>query len=298
MRLLRSLAKPQYLFRPSRSAARLIDALRGDRAARVEITLPWGLSIRVNTGERVGRSIWRSGVHDLPVAEALWRLLDPGDTAIDVGANIGYTASLMAARVGRTGNILCFEPHPDVFAELEMNIALVRRTVGAGEIQVHKTALSDRSGEGLLVSGEDFAENSGSSRLAVGESTAANAELLRVPTRRLDEFIAERAVGVVKIDVEGHELSVLSGAARALGQGRIAHVVYEDFGGARSEVHRLLISYGYSIYALGWATHKPVLSSVESGPAVDLRWESPNYLATRYPERVADRFRPWGWSVI
>lgn len=293
---IQSVAKPQYLFRPARSVARLVGALqRNHRKPRVvEVSLPWGTAIRVNTGERVGRSIWRSGVHDLPVAEALWRLLDPGDTAIDVGANIGYTASLMAARVGRSGSVLCFEPHPDVFSELATNIALGRRAVDAAAMQAHQIALSDRSGEALLVSGENFAENRGSSRLAAGESIAADSELLRVPTRRLDEFIAEGAVAVVKIDVEGHELGVLSGAAQALAQGRIAHIVYEDFGGAGSEVHRLLASNGYSLYALGWATHKPVLSSVEAGPSIDLRWESPNYLATRYPEHVADRFKPWG----
>jgi FkbM family methyltransferase len=298
MRLVRSIAKPQYLFRPARCAARVVRELRGDRAQRVEVRLPWGVSIRINTSERVGRSIWRSGVHDLPVAEALWRLLDAGDLAIDVGANLGYTASLMARRVGRTGRVFCFEPQPEVFQELQENILLVRQARDVGEIEAHQIALSDRSGAATLVCGEEFDQNRGSGRIDEALPHGSNVRHLTVATRRLDDMIEERVIAVAKIDVEGHELAVLQGAERALASRRIEHIVYEDFGGPESPVHRLLGDCGYSVYGLGWATHKPVLTDVVQGPAIDLAWESPNYLATLAPRKALDRFRRWGWSVI
>ncbi len=298
MRIIRSFAKPQYLFRPARSAARFAKELGRGRAKRVELVLPWQVSIRVDTAERVGRSIWRSGVHDLPVVEALWRLLDVGETAIDVGANIGYTAGLMARRVGRSGRVLCFEPQPEVFEELQENMSLVRQSSGVGRIETYRIALSDRTGDATLVSGDEFALNHGSSRIEAPASHSVAGTRLTVATRRLDDFLDGRGVTLVKIDVEGHELKVLHGANDALTRGRVEHVVYEDFGGAGSPVHQLLAGYGYSVYALGWVTYKPVLTALDEGPAIDLAWESPNYVATRNPRKVRDRFRRWGWSVI
>lgn len=41
------------------------------------------------------------GVYDLPVSETIWRLLDPGDYAIDVGASLGHMTGIMAASQSR-----------------------------------------------------------------------------------------------------------------------------------------------------------------------------------------------------
>ena len=293
-----SLAKPQYLFRPGRSASRIAKALYGDRPQRVQVRLPWGVTICIDTFERIGRSIWRSGVHDLAVVEALWRLLDAGDTAVDVGANLGYTTSLMAKRVGPAGVVLCFEPHPAVFDDLEKNIALIRSSSDVGAIHAYRIALSDRVGEAVLSSpGGGSANDLSASRLDA-QPASAGEQHATVATRLLDEFAGERQLAVVKIDVEGHELNVLRGAERTLARGGITHIIYEDFGGCTSPVHDLLRSHGYSVHALGWATHKPVLSDPGAGPAVDLTWESPNYLATLAPQQVVERFKRWGWSVI
>ncbi len=297
MKLIRSIAKPQYLFRPARSVTRLVKQVRGDRSKRVEVSLPWGVSIRIDTGERVGRSIWRSGVHDLPVVEALWRLLDAGDTAVDVGANIGYTAGLMAMRVGREGRVLCFEPHPEVFAALQENISLVRQGDDVGAIDAFQIALSDHAGEATLLCDEGFTFNRGSGRIDETASEARSVQRLSVPTARLDDFVDGR-IAVAKIDVEGHELPVLRGAERILTRRGVDHIVYEDFGGAGSDVHRVLRGYGYVLYALGWVTCKPVVTAVSEGPAIDITWESPNYLATIAPGKALKRFRRWGWSVI
>lgn len=68
--------------------------------------LPWGSEIRVNIGEGIGNTIWRTGVDDLPVLECLWRLTDPGDRCVDVGANIGLMTNVMAFRAGSEGSNL------------------------------------------------------------------------------------------------------------------------------------------------------------------------------------------------
>ena len=60
---------------------------------------------------------------DLISCEAIWRLLDEGELALDVGANIGYMTSLMAARLGKNGRVIAFEPHPVLFQEPEQMLA-------------------------------------------------------------------------------------------------------------------------------------------------------------------------------
>jgi len=111
LRLLDSIAKPEYFFRPSQILNRLVRA-RAIGAPEVVAELPWNAQITVNSNEVHGRAILRLGVIDLPVSEAIWRILDPGDIALDVGANIGYMTSIMASRIGTAGTITAFEPHP------------------------------------------------------------------------------------------------------------------------------------------------------------------------------------------
>src|SRR5580693_7607022 len=53
------------------------------------------------------------GTHDTDVQFAMSRLLRPGMTCYDVGANVGFTAVLAAKCVGETGRVVCFEPLPE-----------------------------------------------------------------------------------------------------------------------------------------------------------------------------------------
>ncbi len=47
------------------------------------------------------------------MSEVLARLIDPGDTVVDAGANVGYMTVLAAAAAGPTGRVVAFEPHPE-----------------------------------------------------------------------------------------------------------------------------------------------------------------------------------------
>src|ERR1039458_5553381 len=50
-------------------------------------------------------------------------LLAPGQTAVDVGANMGFVTTMLASIVGRSGRVLAFEPSPTVFAKLKKTIS-------------------------------------------------------------------------------------------------------------------------------------------------------------------------------
>jgi FkbM family methyltransferase len=294
------LLKPHYLFRPRQVLRRLVRARRprgetGGSPQLVELMLPWGLPLRVSPGEDIGRAVDQLGLYDLTVSETLWRLTDPGDLAVDVGANLGHMTGLLALRTGPSGRVLAFEPHPAVFADLEANMTLVRKDPRTAPVELTRTALSDAVGSASLDPGDDFAAHRGRSRL-VGE-TAFSSARIPVLTTTLDLALGERRAAVVKIDVEESEAKVLRGAHEALRDGRILHLVYEAFEGDRRELAALLQTYGYTVFVLGRTFFGLHLGAAGATPRLPA-WEPPSCLATRAPDQARARLRSLGWQVL
>jgi FkbM family methyltransferase len=288
--MIERILKPHYLFRPRQGARRLLQGIFPSPPGPVLLTLPWGLSIEVDTREDIGRSIRRLGLYDLAVSETLWRLLAPGDLAVDVGANIGYMTSLLALRAGPAGRVLAFEPHPQVFRHLTAN---VRRFEGksTAAVETYPSALGERTGSSFLDCGECFASNQGTARITDRESP------LPVEMTTLDQVLQGRTAALVKIDVEGGEAQVLKGAAGSLREGRIENLVYEAYAPERAGLAGLLTGYGYRVFALGRDLRGLILSAPSGAPRLP-GFEAPNFLATRDPDSVLARLAPRGWRVL
>jgi hypothetical protein len=85
------------------------------------------------------RLLYLQGPRFIDERHLLGRLIQPGATVIDVGANIGYYMLLFAHLVGETGRIICFEPVPENLCELRRNqsrnalenVEIVEAAVGA-----------------------------------------------------------------------------------------------------------------------------------------------------------------------
>ena len=73
--------KPNYFFRPGQALLRLKRLLskRQDDLNWAQTVLPWGLPIRYHPADMIGSSIFRTGLYDLCVSEAIWRLLENGE---------------------------------------------------------------------------------------------------------------------------------------------------------------------------------------------------------------------------
>lgn len=293
MSLLDAVSKPYYLHRPRQIALRIARALWTRGGPERQVTLPWGPRISISTDEMLGISIWQTGVFDIAVSEVIWRLLGPGDHAVDVGANIGYMTSLMACRVGETGSIVAFEPHPKVRRALMGNLALFEQVCGRVPITVRPEALSNRSAQATLVMGEHFAANQGLARLA---EEGEEAEGLPVSTCRLDEVLSGTRIALLKLDVEGHEALVLEGSEGLLRAGSIRTILYEDLNGSQSEVHAQLRDYGYTVFSLGWRTSGLVIAGADA--SVAQAYEAPSYLATLDGDRVTRALSEPGWRVL
>jgi FkbM family methyltransferase len=126
--------------------------------------------------------------------------LKPGDTAVDVGANIGAYTLFMAGLVGRTGRVVAVEPQPAVLARLRVNCGFNPDL----NVDIAATALGDREGEAHF---QLNSANQGESKL-----TASGLGAIAVPLTTLEAAITSRGierVAALKIDVEGAEPDVL-----------------------------------------------------------------------------------------
>lgn len=130
--------------------------------------------------------------------------LQPGEVAIDIGANVGYYSLVMSRLVGPGGKVYAAEPSPSIRTRLERHLALN----GVRNVVVLPFGVSNRSEERYLkLSGED---NCGDTHF-VDDPGEANLEG-RLPLRRLTDLVpAEdlQRTALIKIDVEGMEVEVL-----------------------------------------------------------------------------------------
>jgi FkbM family methyltransferase len=291
------LNKPYYYFRPRQLARRLKTKLGMTRAmcGTVQTLLPWGLSLRCRPDDVIGAEIIRSGVYDLCVSETLWRLLDHGSAALDVGANIGYMTSLLAARVGEKGRVDAFEPHPAVFGELHENVASWQTCRRIGRICTHKLALSDKTGFAKLLTSAHFEKNRGTTSIGAG---IGGANELQAPTQRLENLLEPgQKVDIMKLDVEGHEINVLRGAGTMLKSGAIRDIVFEEWRPYPTEVTQLLEDAGYSLFGLDMTPLGIEVTPTTIRPG-QFSHNAPSYLATRAPERALGRLSGRGWATL
>ena len=137
-------------------------------------------------------------------AELAWlaRAAEPGDVVADVGAHHGYFSVLMAHWVGARGKVYAFECLPENADIASRNVALN----GLQNIAVVRTAVGAASGT------IDIVNNSG----GILGDRVPGMRVLQVAMTSLDEFFGERLPNLLKVDVEGYEFDVLTGARRCL----------------------------------------------------------------------------------
>ncbi len=284
------LRRPEYFFRPAQALHRLRRWLRPPGAIET-VRLPWGAQIQVRPNETIGAGIYSYGIFDLPVCEAIARLLDPGETAADVGANIGQMSTLMRHRAGATGRVISFEPNPEIFSELNSNLRDPNPTLAP--VRLLQMALSAAPGEAILDPGPAWKSNRGMSRLVAEADPSRQSWHVKLTT--LDSiFPAPEPIHLMKMDVEGHEASVLAGATSLLAEKRIRDIIFEDFAAYPSPVASTLLAAGYTILRLHAAWDRTQLLP----PATPPSDSASDFLATLDPARATTRFASRGWHAL
>jgi FkbM family methyltransferase len=299
------LNKPEYWFRPRQLFKRIGRKFRLGPSEKSNIVgTPWGTELTVKPNDIIGESLLNHGVFELAVSETLWRLTDPGDWCLDVGANIGYMTGLLAARASRSGECFGYEPHPKIFPCLKTNMAkgLLHRDNGFANVSLFQVAAGGSNGDVELIEPAGFNNNEGIARLADGATAVGKGgKRYRVTMQTLDsQFSRGERFGVMKIDVEGAEPDVLEGAKRLLANGQIRDIVYEDFQPFPSNCARFLMHHDYKVYRISKTPWRPRIwhpSNLKMQKNT-LPWESTNYLATLDPVRAEARLRQRGWLCL
>ena len=171
-----------------------------------------GLAFFVHYRDTIGRHIAKYGTHEPLVTRWLADYLGaakPG-IAIDVGANLGWHA-VHIARHKNVEMLVAFEPDPFNAWLLERNLV----ENGVENAVVDTRAVSATSGMGRLhrYKSSNFGRHSLSADYRMGSRAVALTDL---DGALAGLGLADRAISVIKIDVEGHEPAVISGASRAL----------------------------------------------------------------------------------
>ncbi|AMA60981.1 FkbM family methyltransferase [Bradyrhizobium sp. CCGE-LA001] len=189
-------------FRPWMS--RLVNLLRG---GPVDVQYQ-GASFRLyHQGSATERGALFNPDYNLDELDFLRQHTPVGGTFVDVGANVGTFALVMARQVGANGKVVAIEPHPLTYGRLAFNHAASHAT----QVRLVQAAAGDNDGELMIESGGG---NLGATHVVTG---SASADAIKVPSLRLTRILDEAGVTQVdalKIDVEGFEDRVLIGFFR------------------------------------------------------------------------------------
>ncbi len=221
---------------------------RGRELIAIKRLLSWQLRSRISSPTQTDfvdgtkLKIWRGGsgaTSNVYYGLAEWRdmafllhLLRPNDLFVDVGANIGSYSILAAGVNGATA--ISFEPVSETRDRLNENL---RINSLLDRVEVHAVGLGSRESQSRFTSHLDAMN-----RMLEEEEVDANAEIVSV--RRLDDVLDGRVPSLIKIDVEGRELTVLAGAARTLVEPDLQAVIVELHPKTRYEIFELAVASG------------------------------------------------------
>ena len=146
-------------------------------------------------------------------------LLAPGQTAVDVGANMGFVTTMLASIVGHRGRVLAFEPSPTAFEKLKKTISA---NALSQVVPMHIGCGAARATAKL----HEVSQSSGNASI-IGQGAAST----EIHVERLDDVPEAWAtpISLLKIDTEGYEPEVLEGARRLIEEHR--PTIYLEMGG-------------------------------------------------------------------
>ena len=173
------------------------------------------------------------------------QLVHAGDTAIDIGANLGYYARLMSRIAGRNGHVYAVEPVAPIRRVLERNLSgcgnvdILPYALGAAEGEIRMGNATVRTG-GYFGTGQNFVMEAGAE---------ADVEFTAEMRRGSELFGHLTRIDFIKCDVEGYEVVIMEEMRPLLERFRPT-VLIETGGENRPRIVRLFTRLGYAGYTL------------------------------------------------
>lgn len=212
-----------------------------------------GCLIDVDIASRHEHAIYYLGrSEELDTELFLQATLRPGETFVDVGANIGMLTLLASRLVGSEGKVISFEPSPREAGRIRRALAINR----IANVTLYQIALSDSEGQMTLRVPQGFSALGTLAHLANGDAHPA-VEEFQVEVKRGDNVLGELSgPTMIKVDVEGFEVAVLSGMPSILSTLRPAVLTeveprwLERARTSSKDLFRCMHSLGYQPYHL------------------------------------------------
>ncbi len=184
-------------------------------------------------------TLWADPGYAADDREIVRTVVRPGDTVVDVGANIGFVALEAASAVGPGGRVIAYEPHPRILRFLSGNAALN----GWRHLELRGAAVGGRAGTARITDGVADDQN----RLSPDDGG------VEVPVVTLDDDLPPGPIRLLKIDVEGFEVAVLQGGPGALERTswiyvEVAEAHQARFGHDAAELLAILAASGFELW--------------------------------------------------
>jgi FkbM family methyltransferase len=259
-----SLSKSAYIDEMHRAHAMLFDYaefIRQTDIAHIEITdgmvvmtsRQSGIKIVCDPADKriAPIEILNFGRYEPDEMEMILRLIEPGHTVFDIGANVGWH-SLNIAKQFPGANVYAFEPVGTSFNYLQSNL----RLNGLTNIHPYNFGFSDREADLMFYYQADGAGSVNASLVNLSDSAQPHKEKCHV--RKVDDFVSDMGLrpDFIKCDVEGAELFVYRGALECLQTD--APIVFTEmlrkwsakFGYHPNEILRLFEGIGYRCFVV------------------------------------------------
>jgi FkbM family methyltransferase len=210
------------------------------------------MKMKGDAKEILQQYIYYFGVWEPQITAWVSRRLAPGDTFVDVGANIGYYSLLASRLVGKAGTVVAIEASPTTFKDLLANLKLN----GISNVRAVNVAASDSEGVAKIYRGHQH--HIGLTTMLECRGFDLECEVRAAPLSTILEREELQSARLVKIDVEGAECSVVAGMGQLIEKGRTdAEIIIEvdpelleSQGKAPDDVLRPFLDAGYHAYQL------------------------------------------------
>lgn len=199
----------------------LIQKIAGTSTESVWSHVPGG-EVLAPLNDYVGRAAFYVGDLDRKITWICAQIVRPGDTVLDIGANIGMVSLWLSELVSKNGKVHAFEPNPELQKILEET--LNRNQVS--NVCLHPIALGSQQGS-LELRIPRF--NAGAASL-IRHRDLSDCDVVKVPVRPLSKIVVEegiKSIRLIKIDVEGFEAEVLQGGLEILESIRPEAILFE-----------------------------------------------------------------------
>lgn len=189
----------------------------------VDARMKDGTTMRVDLRTHTELDAFYRGEYDPELLSLVLTILDPTTCFLDVGANVGFYSVAVARFLKRTradGRVLAFEPVESNYRRLMENL----RANGLLDCsQLYQVGLSNRAGSVTMTLREDFVQGAETGNAAIVinpefDSGFPTTEITLAPLDALwpQTSQPDRLIGLIKLDIEGHEDCALEGARKTL----------------------------------------------------------------------------------